>query len=135
MFQLGFASAILADFSLDHVLAFAHNHGFHCVELMCWPKVNNEKRRYAGVTHINVDGLVERELSHIVILFREFDVSSSASCYYPIPLGPDPDKSKFYIDPLLKVIDAAAILKIPVVNTFIGRDPSPNLDDNLAIFR
>lgn len=135
MFQLGFASAILADFSLDHVLAFAHNHGFHCVELMCWPKVNNEKRRYAGVTHINVDGLDERELKHIDYLFRKFDVSVSALGYYPNPLDPDPDKSKFYIDHLLKVIDAAALLKIPVVNTFIGRDPSRNLDDNLAIFR
>src|SRR5690606_31799438 len=110
-------------------------HRFQCVEIMCWPKVNTDSRRYAGVSHIDVDKLGEKELKHLAYLFRKTDVFASALGYYPNPLDPDPDKSTFYIDHLLKVIDAAATLKIPVVNTFVGRDPSRSLNDNLAIYR
>lgn len=135
MLQLGFASAILPDFSLDHVLGFAQNHGFKCVELMCWPKNNVDSRRYAGVSHINIDALGEKELKHINFLFRNTGVFASALGYYPNPLDPDPDKSRFCIEHIMKLIDAAAKLKIPVVNTFIGRDPARNLADNLARFK
>ncbi len=135
MLQLGFASAILADFSLDHVLSFAGNHGFKCVEVMCWPKNNADNRRYAGVSHINVEALGEKEIKQINSMFRNSGIFASALGYYPNPLDPDPDKSKFYIDHIHKVIDAAAIFRIPVVNTFVGRDPSRNLTDNLARFK
>jgi len=135
MLQLGFASAILSNFSLDHVLSFAANYGFKCVEVMCWPKNNADNRRYAGVSHINVEALGEKEIRQINSMFRNSGVFASALGYYPNPLDPDPDKSKFYIDHILKVIDAAAVLRIPVVNTFVGRDPSRNLVDNLARFK
>src|SRR5438874_1389096 len=36
--QLGFVSAILADLSLEEVVAFASRERFDCVELMCWPR-------------------------------------------------------------------------------------------------
>ncbi len=134
MFQLGFASAILPDFSLDHVVNFASRHGFQCIELMCWPEDNSDTRRYAGVTHINVDRLGDKAVSQIAYQLRHAGVSASALGYYPNPLDPDPDKSAFYINHLLKVIDAAARLSVPVVNTFIGRDPSRNMADNLARF-
>src|SRR5207248_3853571 len=51
--QLGFVSAILADLTLEEVLAYAADEGFGCVELMCWPP-GSADRRYAGVTHIDV---------------------------------------------------------------------------------
>ncbi len=35
--QLGFVSAILPEFSVEEVFAFAADEGFGCVELMCWP--------------------------------------------------------------------------------------------------
>src|SRR5262249_23145563 len=36
---------------------------------------------------------------------------------------------------LKKVIIAAAKLGVPVVNTFIGRDPNKSIDDNWPVFR
>ena len=54
--KLGFVSAILPDLPLDEVVAFAAKERFECVELMCWP-VGRAERRYAGVTHVEVDGL------------------------------------------------------------------------------
>ena len=54
--QLGFVSAILPDLALEEVLAFAGATGYDCVEVMCWPK-GAADRRYAGVTHIDVNSL------------------------------------------------------------------------------
>ena len=54
--KLGFVSAILPEWTLDQVLAFAAQEQFRCVEVMCWP-VGKADRRFAGVTHIDVDTL------------------------------------------------------------------------------
>lgn len=54
--QLGFVSAIVPDLALEEVLGFADATGYDCVELMCWPK-GTADRRYAGVTHIDVNAL------------------------------------------------------------------------------
>ena len=56
MMQLGFVSAVFPDLDLEEVLSFAARSGFKCVELMCWPKGKAE-RRYAGVSHVDVDAL------------------------------------------------------------------------------
>ena len=45
--KLGFVSAILADQSLDEVIAFANNENFSCVELMCWPPGEADRRERA----------------------------------------------------------------------------------------
>jgi sugar phosphate isomerase/epimerase len=134
MLKLGFVSAILADFSLEHVVKFAGNHGFSCLEVMCWPSGNADSRRYAGVTHIDVGNLTDAKVSEIKYLLKESAVTISALGYYPNPLDPDPGRSEFYIEHIKQVIRGAARLGIPVVNTFIGRDPSKNIKDNLAIF-
>ena len=56
--KLGFVSAILPDLELEQVLATAAELGYDCVEVCCWPKGKAE-RRYAGVTHIEVDDFNE----------------------------------------------------------------------------
>ena len=35
--KIGFVSAILPEYTLEQVLAFADEAGFSSVELMCWP--------------------------------------------------------------------------------------------------
>ena len=69
--ELGFASAILPDLSLQQIVEFASSSGFSCVELMCWPKGKAE-RRYAGVTHVDVVDLTrDRGESPIVIVIND----------------------------------------------------------------
>ena len=64
MFKLGFVSAILADLSFEEVVDFASVNGYACVEMLCWPKGKAE-RRYAGVTHIDVNELDEQKIKSI----------------------------------------------------------------------
>ncbi|WP_018619502.1 sugar phosphate isomerase/epimerase family protein [Spirosoma luteum] len=133
MLNLGFVSAILADYDLNGVLKFASEHSFKCVEVMCWPTSNADSRRYAGVTHIDVDNL---DVEQIHDLTNLYGVSISGLGYYPNPLDPNPEQAEFYREHLKKVIRAAAKLArpgnpAPVVTTFIGRNPSLSITDNL----
>ncbi len=136
MLNLGFVSAILADYDLNSVLKFASEHQFKCVELMCWPSgkagtPNRDARRYAGVTHIDVDNL---HVDQIHTLTRLYHVSISGLGYYPNPLDPNPEQAEFYREHIKKIIRAAAKLGVPVVNTFIGRNPSLSIADNLKAY-
>jgi sugar phosphate isomerase/epimerase len=131
MLQLGFVSAILADKTFEEVIAFAAHNGFSCVEIMCWPKDNSDARRYAGITHIDVDSLDDAAIEHIHTTLKKHGVSISGLGYYPNPLDADEEKAAYFRAHIQKVIKAAARLGVPVVNTFIGRDQHKNIADNL----
>lgn len=133
MIQLGFVSAILPDLDLKQVLEFAGESGFDCVEVMCWP-VGKAERRYAGVTHIDVNGLTKAKAQAVLELCEETGVGISGLGYYPNPLAADPAEAKVYVEHIKKVIRAAELLGVGVVNTFIGRDPSKTVDDNWPRF-
>lgn len=127
--QLGFVSAILHDLPLRDVLAFARDEGFGCVEVMCWP-TGGATRRYAGVTHVDVVGFTEDKARGVKDLVREYGVGISGLGYYPNPLDPDAEHRRTVADHIKKVIDAARLLGLGVVNTFIGRDWHLSIDDN-----
>lgn len=133
MLDIGFVSAILAEKSFEEVIEFASASGFKCVEIMCWPKGKAE-RRYAGVTHINVDELSDEKVNHIHSVLKQNNVYISGLGYYPNPLDADEQQAEIYIEHIKKVIRAAAKLEIPVVNTFIGRDPHKSVEENLKKF-
>ena len=132
--QLGFVSAILPDLGLEEVLQFAADSGFDCVEVMCWP-TGPAERRYAGVTHIDVAGFDAAAAERVQALTRRTGVSISALGYYPNPLAPDPAEREAYHTHLRAVIDAARLLGLSTVNTFVGRDPARSIDDNWPLFR
>lgn len=133
MLDLGFVSAILADKSFEEVVEFASANQFKCVEMMCWPPGKAE-RRYAGVTHINTDETDEARAAEIKAFLKSREIYISGLGYYPNPLDPEEDKAAVYIEHIKKVIRTAAILEVPVVNTFIGRDPQKSVEDNLKKF-
>lgn len=131
--QLGFASAILPELSGQEVLTFAAENDFDCVEMMCWPKGKAE-RRYAGVTHIDVTEFGKAEAAEVKAWIADTGVAISGLGYYPNPLAPDLAEAQVYIDHIQRVIEAAALLDIGVVNTFIGRDWTKSVDDNWPRF-
>jgi sugar phosphate isomerase/epimerase len=131
MLDLGFVSAILAERSLEDTLAFAAQNGFKCIEVMCWP-VGKAERRYAGVTHIDVDDF---DPAAIHALCQRYGVYISGLGYYPNPLTDDVAQADVFIEHIKKVIRAAARLGVPVVNTFIGREHTKSLEENFATFK
>ncbi|HSD27195.1 MAG TPA: sugar phosphate isomerase/epimerase family protein [Vicinamibacteria bacterium] len=125
--KLGFVSAILPELGLEEVLAFASAEGFECVELMCWPPGQAE-RRYAGVTHVDVTTLDEKAAARVRTLLEEHEVAISGLGYYPNPLSPDPAEARVYVEHIKAVIRAANLLGVPTVNTFVGRDWTKTVD-------
>ena len=119
--KLGFASAILPDISLEEVFQFASVAGFDCVEMMCWPR-GKASRRYAGVTHIDVENMENQSIKRIQKLEKSTAIEISALGYYPNPLSPDSNEATIAISHIKKVIGAARDLGVIRMNTFIGRD-------------
>ncbi len=133
MMQLGFASAILPEQTLEEVFAIASQLNYDCVEVMCWPPGKAE-RRYAGVTHIDVTNLTDEKIREIQELSDRYRVSISALGYYPNPLSPDQQESETAVAHIRKLIEAAPKLGLNQVNSFIGRDWTKSIDDNWPRF-
>jgi sugar phosphate isomerase/epimerase len=127
--QLGFVSAILPELPLAEVARVAADTGFDCVELMCWP-VSKAERRYAGVTHVDVTDFTSAKADDVRRVMADAKVEISALGYYPNPLAPSREESDLAVAHLKKAIQAAALLKLSTVNTFIGRDWTKSVDDN-----
>ena len=133
MMRLGFVSAILPEESLESVFRIAADVGYDCVEVMCWP-VGKATRRYAGITHIDVDGFSASQAAEVRALAQRYGVQISGLGYYPNPLAPDNDESRTAVDHLKKVIVASAELGLGRVNTFVGRDPAKSVEKNWPKF-
>jgi len=131
--KLGLNSAILPELSFEEVFDFASDNKFKQLEVMCWPQGKAE-RRYAGITHIDMNEMNRDKAKYIKDYTAKTGVSISALGYFPNPLDPDMKKRQYYIDHLKKVINGASLLDVDTVTTFIGRDPKKNYSDSFADF-
>ena len=130
--KLGLLTAPFEDSDLMDVAAWSAANGFSALEVACWPSSGGEKRRYAGTSHINVDGLTAAQGKEVVGALAGQGIEISGLGYYPNPLHPDGAHRDEVIGHLKKVIAAAGTMGVEVVNTFVGGDRSLNVDDNWA---
>lgn len=130
--KLGLLTAPFPDAPLTAVADWASSVGFEALEIACWPRSSVSTRRYAGTSHIGVAGLSEGEATEIVGALAERGITISALGYYPNPLAPDAEHRRIVMDHLQKVIAAAGLMGVPVVNTFCGGDAAKTLDANWA---
>lgn len=133
MLSLGFVTAILPELSLQEIVQFAKETGYKAVEVMCWPPGKAE-RRYAGVTHIDTVNFTADDANRIKDMLAAEGISISGLGYYPNPLVAEPEEGEVYINHIRKVIVAAKLLGVPVVNTFVGRDPAKSVEENWPRF-
>lgn len=130
--KLGILTSIFDGWSFEEVLDIAQNMGFECLEVACWPKGKAE-RRYAGVSHIDVEGMTEEDAARILEMCRSKKIEISSLAFYPNTLDPNLEKRRNNIEHLMKVIDASARLGVNMVTTFIGRDQNKSVEENLKI--
>jgi sugar phosphate isomerase/epimerase len=130
--KLGLLTAPFADHSLTHVATWAASSGFEALEVACWPSSGGETRRYAGTCHIDVADMTRARGSEIMGELAARDLAVSALGYYPNPLHADTSHRDMVIGHLKKVITAAGLMGVGVVNTFVGGDRTLTLDQNWA---
>jgi sugar phosphate isomerase/epimerase len=131
--KLGLLTAAFPDLPLDEIAAWAAGNGFQMLEIACWPH-SKATRRYAGVTHIDVAELTPAKAQDVLSLMEQHSLQISSLAYYPNPLHPDPEHRAMVIEHLKKVIAAAAMLNVPIVGTFVGRDRHKTVEDNFGEF-
>jgi sugar phosphate isomerase/epimerase len=130
--KLGLLTAAFPDLTLEQVAEWAAGEGFEALEIACWPAGSGERRRYAGVTHINVEDF---DSDNVHELMSRHGLAISSLAYYPNNLHPDDAHREEVNGHLLKVIDAAQRLDVGIVGTFVGNDKDRPLPENLDRFR
>ncbi|PKO12474.1 MAG: AP endonuclease [Chloroflexi bacterium HGW-Chloroflexi-10] len=128
--KLGIFTAALPDNTLEQVAKWGAESGFEAIEVACWP-FEKATRRYAGVTHIDVESLDAGKAKEIRKMVDGYGLTISALGYYPNPLHADAGHREMVIGHLKKVISAAALLEVPIVGTFIGKDKNKTVPQNL----
>lgn len=128
--KLGLLTAPFPSTPLEEIADWSAGNGFSMLEVCCWPAETGETRRYGGICHVDVDGLSETQAKEIVADLGERGIEISGLGYYPNPLNEDADHRRAVSDHLRKVITAAAMMEVPVVNTFIGADQTKTQAEN-----
>ncbi|MCL1929408.1 MAG: sugar phosphate isomerase/epimerase [Treponema sp.] len=132
--KLGLVSAILPDLTFEEVVDYAAKTGFECIEVCCWPK-GKAVRRYAGITHIDLEGLDSAKMAYYKDYAKKHGVAISSLGYYPNPLDPDKEAAGVSIEHIKKLIGVSAEMGINMVTTFIGRDKTKTIEENLELFK
>jgi sugar phosphate isomerase/epimerase len=128
--KLGLLTAPFPDTDLLEVADWTAGAGFEALEIACWPRASGETRRYAGTSHIDVDGMTKAQASEVAGAVAERGLAISALGYYPNPLHAEAGHREQVIGHLKKVIAAAGLMGVPVVNTFVGGDRALNVEQN-----
>lgn len=132
--KLGFVSAILDGWTFEEMIDTASEMGYACVEVACWP-CGKAERRYAGVSHINVDELDDAKVAYIKEYCAKKNVEISSLAFYPNTMDGNLEKREAAVAHLKKVICASAKLGVNMVTTFIGRDQTKSVEDNLELVK
>ncbi|HKB19006.1 MAG TPA: sugar phosphate isomerase/epimerase, partial [Candidatus Dormibacteraeota bacterium] len=130
--KLGLLTAAFADLTLEQVARWAHDNGFEALEIACWPSSDGAGRRYAGVSHIDVENF---DANGVREMLRRYNLEISALAYYPNNLDPDEAARRAANDHVRRVVEAAQRLEVEVVGTFVGRDQHRSIADNMEDFK
>ena len=131
--KLGLMTAALPKMELPELAAWAAESGFGMLEVACWP-IGKKDRRYGGVSHVDVANLDAGQAKQIRAMLGRFGLDISSLGYYPNPLNPDQAHREEVIGHLKKVINAAALLEVGIVGTFVGADQTKGAEANLEEF-
>ncbi|MCC6946031.1 MAG: sugar phosphate isomerase/epimerase, partial [Thermomicrobiales bacterium] len=131
--KLGFLTAALPELTLGEIAAWAAEERFQTLEIACWPH-QKATRRYGGVTHIDVAELDKAGARDVRALLSGHGLDISSLAYYPNYLDPEAEVAGAAIDHLKKVVDAAVLLEVPIVGTFVGADQTKSARENMGSF-
>ncbi|WP_394843909.1 TIM barrel protein [Pendulispora brunnea] len=126
--KLGFLTACLPGLSLEHIAAWAQAHGYESLEVAAWPLQGD---RPFTATHIAAENMGDAEIARVQGIAQRHGLTLSSLAYYDNNLHPDPAERARVHAHVRCCIDAAASLGVPTVGTFVGRDPTRSVSENL----
>jgi sugar phosphate isomerase/epimerase len=126
--KLGFLTATMPERSLEEIAGVAAEQGYETLELAAWPRIGD---RPFTATHIAADAEPEPEAERVSAVLSQHGLECSALAYYDNNLHPDPGERQAINDHVKACVDTAAALGGVPVGTFVGRDPSRSVAENL----
>lgn len=128
--KLGFLTVAIGQLPWDEILDWASEVGFEALELAAWPRVSD--RDFASST---IDANISpEEAQKIKASFEQKGVAISSLAFYDNMLAADEGVRAANHEHLKKVIDTAANMDVELVGTFVGRDITKSVDENLEEF-
>lgn len=127
--KIGFITACLPDLSLDEVVSWAAATGYESLEVAAWPALGN---RPFTATHLDADEVVAKGPDDVLAVLERHGVEICSVSFYDNNLHPDPLERQSVNDHVRTCIEAAALVGAPTVGTFVGRDWTKSVKDNLA---
>ncbi|MEJ5229714.1 MAG: sugar phosphate isomerase/epimerase [Pseudothermotoga sp.] len=129
--KIGFLTVALGKMNFEEIVSWAGENGFEALEIAAWPVVN--ERDFSSTT-IDVENFDSKRADEIKKLLDKHGLIISSLAYYDNNLDADLNKRKRINEHLKKVIDAASLLKVELVGTFIGRDITKSVEENFEEF-
>lgn len=127
----GFLTGCLGNIPLKEKARWASEQGFKALEISCWPREND--RDYSS-SDIDVANLDQAGADEIKAYFKEFGLTISSLAYYDNNLDKNPERRAFINNHVKKCIDAAVLLGVDMVGTFVGRNIDKAIRDNFDDF-
>jgi sugar phosphate isomerase/epimerase len=121
-------TACLPNRSLEDIASWAAGAGYEALEVAAWPDLGD---RPFTATHLRAEDFKEHEAEQVRALFDRHGLTLSSLAFYDNNLHPDADQRAAINNHVLACVDAAALLGVPTVGTFVGRDPSKSVAENL----
>jgi sugar phosphate isomerase/epimerase len=128
--RLGFLTACLPGVPLDEIARWAGSTGYQALEVAVWPDVPG---RDWEASHIDVAHLSDDDVAGVRATFEEHRLEISALAYYENNLDADLELRAASHEHLRHVVDAAQRLGVALVGTFVGRDVTLTVEDNLRL--
>jgi sugar phosphate isomerase/epimerase len=128
--RLGLLTACLPGLPLASIAEWAGGAGYQALEVAAWPDVPG---RDWEASHLDVASFDGGSGTRVADLLASFGLEVSAVAYYENNLHADPHRRAEIHDHLRRCVDAAELLGCDLVGTFVGRDVTLPVAENLRI--
>jgi sugar phosphate isomerase/epimerase len=128
--RLGFLTACLPTTPLVEITRWAASAGYQALEVAVWPDVPG---RDWEASHLDLTAFDSNQAASVRGMFDEQGLELSALAYYENNLDTDRARREAIHEHLRRVIDAAQLLGVGLVGTFVGRDVDLTVEENLRL--
>jgi sugar phosphate isomerase/epimerase len=127
--KLGMFTACLPSWSLERIANYASGQGYQTLEIACWP---GGPGREFEASHLPVATWTDADADATRALFERTGLEISSLAYYENNLIGDLGRREEIRGHVKRCVDAAQSLGVPYVGTFLGRDVTKSVVENMA---
>lgn len=127
--KLGMFTACLPSWPLERIAEYASGQGYQSLEVACWP---GGPGRDFEAAHLPVATWTEADAEETRELFARTGLELSSLAFYENNLIGDLVRREEVRTHVKRCIDAAQSLGVPYVGTFLGRDVTKSVPENMV---